>query len=255
MRNTGPMNCFESHNIKHLSPSTCNTFVASPALFVLQKCMKIDNAVGPAAHRGTAVEDGVAHGLFNPKADIQEAIEVAYKKFDTLTALKPHPAREKERYGIPGMVRNALLELRPYGVPSGAQGKVSVDVEGLHVPNIGYWDFEWEQHGIGIDLKTTHQLASKISINHARQVSLYRKDRGWKSTRVCYTTPKKVAAYEAENLDFHFESLTKICFAIQNLLTISDDPKVLASLFVPDVDTFYFNDSDMRQAAFEVFGI
>ena len=249
------MSGFAAHNIHHLSPSTCNTFVASPAMFVLEKCLKKRGGVGPSAHRGTSVEDGVVHGLLHPEVSIDECIEVATRKFETLTALSAHHSKEKERDGIPGMVRHAILELRPYGIPTGTQIRVEAEIEGLEVPIIGFLDLEWGQHGIGTDLKTTHQLASKISINHARQVSLYRHCRDWKSTRVTYCTPKKVATYELENEDQHFEALKTICLAIQRFLAISDDPKELASLVVPDVDSFYFNDPETRQMAFEVWGI
>lgn len=249
------MSGFEAHAIHHLSPSTCNTFVASPAMFVLEKCLKKRGGVGPSAHRGTAVEDGIAHGLLHPEVSIDECIEVTTRKFETLTALSTTGNKDKEREGLPGMVRHGLLELRPYGIPTGTQIKVETEIEGLAVPILGYCDFEWEQHGIGTDLKTTHQLASKISTNHARQVSLYRHCRGWKSTRVTYCTSKKVISYELENEDQHFESLKKICFAIQNFLAISADPHELASLVIPDVDSFYFNDPETRQYAFEVWGI
>jgi len=246
---------FAAHGIEHLSPSSCNTFIASPAMFVLQKCLKRSTSVGAAAHRGTATETGVAHGLLEPSAPVTECVEKAIAQFDTLTAMNTDPRKEKERDGISGMVAQALAELRPYGVPTELQGHVSHTVEGLDVPIIGYFDFEWGQHGILVDLKTTHALPSKISINHARQVSLYKAVRGNSSARVCYTTPKKVACYELENSAEHLQALVTIGKAIQRFLAVSDDPNELAAMVVPDVDSFYFNDPLTRQAAFEVWGI
>ena len=79
-------NPFETHGITHLSPSTCNTFTSSPAAFVLQKVLKKTGAVGPAAYRGTAVEDGVAHGLLNPGASLADCTKVALEKFNMLAA-------------------------------------------------------------------------------------------------------------------------------------------------------------------------
>jgi hypothetical protein len=49
--------------------------------------------------------------------------------------------------------------------------------------------------------------------------------------------------------------LERVAFTIQRFLAISDDPKVLASLVVPDTDSFYFSDPLARQAAFEVWGL
>ena len=85
------MSSFAAHGIEHLSPSSCNTFIASPAMFVLQKCLKRSTSVGAAAHRGTATETGVAHGLLEPSAPITECVEKAVAQFDQLTALSTDP--------------------------------------------------------------------------------------------------------------------------------------------------------------------
>ena len=132
----------------------------------------------------------------------------------------------------------------------------SLEVEGLAVPLIGFYDFEWEEQGVLTDLKTTHALPSKISINHARQVALYRAARGDNlSARVTYVTSKKTATYELENAREHVDALAKIALQIQNFLAISEDPMKLASIVVPDVDSFYFNDPSIRQAAYDLWGI
>lgn len=250
------MNAFEAHGIAHLSPSSCNTFIGSPAMFVLQKCLKRSTSVGAAAHRGTSAESGVAHGLFNLSAPVSECVDVAMDQFSRLTALSGDPRLEKEREALPGFVTQGLAELRPYGTPSSAQGSVSYSFEGLDVPLIGFYDFEWLHLGVLTDLKTSHALPSKISINHARQVSLYKAAReGVKSARVSYVTSKKAATYELENSDQHLASLGKIAMTIQRFLSTSTDPHELASMVIPDVDSFYFNDPLTRAAAFEVWGI
>lgn len=249
-------NPFEAHGITHLSPSTCNTFVASPAAFVLQKCLKKSNVVGAAAHRGTAVEDGVAHGLMNPDASLADCVKIARERFDTLCAFLSGEKVEKERSGLAGMVEMGLAELRPYGIPSSTQGAISHTFEGLTVPMIGYYDFEWEQHGRLTDLKTSHALTSKIKINHARQVALYRAARGDNlQAMVTYITSKKRATYALENAREHVASLGKIGLAIQKFLSLSTDPMELASFVMPDVESFYFDDPAIRQEVFEVWGV
>lgn len=250
------MNAFEKYGLAHLSPSSCNTFASSPAAFILQKCLKRNNPVGPAAHRGTASESGIAHGLLNSDASVEECVAVAREQFNTLTALTQDPRTDKERDAIPGFVKMGLKELRPYGIPSSLQGHVSHTVEGLSVPIIGYYDFEWEHKGVLIDLKTTHRLPSKITLPHARQVSLYKMVRGDNlSARISYTTPVKVATYELENYREHLTALERVALTIQKFLSISDDPLELASLVVPDVDSFYFNDPVTRQEVFEIWGV
>jgi hypothetical protein len=248
-------NPFAPYGIDHLSPSTCNTFAASPALFVLQKCMKLKTPVGAAAHRGTSVETGVAFGLNDLSASVDTCVQVAMDQFRTLTATNTDPRREKEEASIAGFVATGLAELRPYGKPTALQGSVSLPVPGCAVPIIGFCDFEWEHLGVGTDLKTTHACPSEISLTHARQVSLYKVARGWKEARVSYVTPKKSATYKLENSEQHLEVLFRICRAIQNFVALSPDPKFLASIVVPDVDSFYFNDALARQNAYEVYGI
>lgn len=246
---------FAVHGIPHLSPSTCNLFTASPALFVMNKCLKKQGQVGCAAYRGTAVEKGIAHGLEND-ASVEECIKVADEEFWRLSALSGDPAREKEREAVPEMVKIGLKELKPYGKPTSSQGEIKYVVESIAVPFIGYYDFEWANHNILIDLKTTHALPSKISTNHARQVALYTAARGYENDpRLTYVTTKKCATYRLENVSEHVKALERIGLAIQRFLSISEDPMELAQHVVPEVDSFYFKDAIVRQNAFEIWGI
>jgi len=248
------MNPFERHGITHLSPSACNQFVGSPGSFILERLMKKRFGVGPAAHRGTAVEDGIVHGLLNG-ASVQECQDVAHEKFDKLTSLSTDPRIDKERAGLDGMVAQGLKELLPYGKPTSTQGKIEYAFEGVGVPFIGFFDIEWADHGVLTDIKTTHKLPSKISVNHARQVALYRAVRGNADTRVTYVTPSKCATYALENPDAHVAALGKIGMTIQKFLSLSDDPKELASMIVPDFDSFYWSDPAARAEAYKVWGI
>jgi hypothetical protein len=247
-------NPFEAHGLEHLSPSTCNLFVASPAMFVLEKVLKRRSPVGAAAHRGTAVEEGIVAGLEG--IPVAQAQKIAADKFAVLTALSGDPRREKEEGAIPDMVAQGLKELLPYGKPSSTQGKIEYRIDGLSVPMIGYYDMEWSDHGILIDLKTTHALPSKISTNHARQVALYCAARSDNlDARLCYVTPKKSAVYKLENIREHVAALGKIALTIQRFLAISSDPQELVQIVAPDVDSFYFADPLARQEAFKTWGL
>jgi hypothetical protein len=248
-------NPFEVHNLQHLSPSACNLFTNSPAMFVLEKCMKKRSPVGAAAYRGTAVEAGIVEGLLNGSDD-ETCAAIAKIEFDKLTALSGDSRREKEAGAIGDMVKMGLAELRPYGQPTSTQGKIEYHIEGLMVPMIGFYDFEWANHGILTDLKTTHALPSKISTSHARQVALYVAARGNNlDARLTYVTSKKSATYHLENVAQHVLALEKIALTIQRFLSISDDPAELAAIVVPEVDSFYFADPMARKAAFDVWGL
>ena len=88
------MNAFQQHGIAHLSPSSLNLFAAQPALFVMEKLLKKRGGVGCAAHRGTAAEAGIVHGLLNPTADIKDCQALALAEFDKLAALSGDPKRQ-----------------------------------------------------------------------------------------------------------------------------------------------------------------
>ncbi|KPK59058.1 MAG: hypothetical protein AMJ59_12860, partial [Gammaproteobacteria bacterium SG8_31] len=100
-------NPFEVHDLQHLSPSACNLFVNSPAMFVLEKCMKKRSPVGAAAYRGTAVEAGIVEGLLNGSDDAT-CVKLAEAEFDKLTALSGDSRREKEAAAIGDMVKMGL---------------------------------------------------------------------------------------------------------------------------------------------------
>ena len=246
---------FSAHGIHHLSPSTCNLFVGSQAAFILDKCLHRRGVVGAAAHRGTAVEKGVVYGLQTEATD-EECVKVAKDEFWRLMVFSSDPAADKEEAAVPEMVRVGLKELRPYGKPTSAQGKIEYRFDSIAVPFIGYYDVEWANHNILVDLKTTHALPSKISTNHARQVALYAAAMGNEiDPRVAYITPKKSATYRVENVSEHVASLERIGLAIQRFLSISKDPMELAKHVMPDVDSFYFKDPMARQSVFEIWGV
>lgn len=235
---------------KRHSPSSCNLFAASPAMFVLEKILGVRQPVGAPAHRGTAVEDGVTHGLLNPSADLKECHEIAFKKYDTITALSSDKRREEYRFTIPDMVDSALSELRPYGIPSGCQGFIEWKPEGLKYPVVGYYDYHWEEHNITIDLKTSEKLPSAVKVPHARQVSLYVTSNN-ADPRVSYVTPKKRATYRVENIDAHRSTLFELARRVEAFLSLSSDPAFFTSITAPDLESFYWSGPPARQLAFE----
>ena len=236
------------------SPSALNLFAASPSMFVLERILGLKQPVGVPAHRGVAVEDGVAHGLKYPDVSLKECTEIAFTKYDTLAAMSPDNRREKYRADIPDMVSQALDELRPYGVPSATQGFVEWKPDGLKFPIVGYFDFKWEQHGIITDLKTTERMPSEIKIPHARQVGLYASSDNM-DARLTYVTPKKCQTYRLENVREHREALYQIAKRVENFLALSDDPQFFLNITAPDVESFYWTTPAARQLAFDNWSI
>lgn len=234
--------------VRH-SPSALNLFCASPSMFVLEKVLGVRQPVGSPAHRGTAVEEGVTHGLMDLQASLESCVNAALKKYDTISALSGDRRREDYRASIPEMVKTALDELRPYGTPSKVQGFVEWRPEGLTLPVVGYFDFEWEQHGALVDLKTTEKLPSAIKVPHARQVALYCTSDNV-DARLTYCTPKKRATYKLENIRAHREALHQIALRVEKFLSLSDDPEFFKSITAPDLESFYWG-GPARELAFE----
>lgn len=235
--------------VRH-SPSALNLFAASPAMFVLEKVLGHRQPVGAPAHRGTAVEAGVALGLLDPKATLEACVSEAEKKFDAISALSGDPRREDYRATIGTMVEMALTELRPYGVPSGTQGFVEWRPEGLSLPIVGYWDFHWAEHNITVDLKTTERMPSAVKPSHARQIALYVTSNN-ADARACYTTPKKSVTYRIDNVDAHRTALHQLALRVENFLAQSDDPQFFVGVTAPDVESFYWTAPAARQLAYE----
>lgn len=234
------------------SPSALNLFSGCLSMYVLERILGRKMPVGAAAHRGTAVEAGVALGLLQG-ADDAACIEVAERKFRELAALSVDPRREKVEDGIGAMTKRALAELRPYGKPSSTQGFIEWKPEGLEYPIVGYYDFLWEDHGIVVDLKTTEKLPSAVKPNHARQVALY--TGGNLEGRLAYITPAKSAVYGLENVADHRATLHRMALACERFLALSDDPAFFVGITAPDLEGFYFAPPEARQAAWEVWGI
>ena len=239
--------------VRH-SASSLNLFVASPAMFVLERVKGIKQIVGVPAHRGVAVEDGVTAGLLDLKASPKACIDVALAKYDVLTAMTPDPRRDQYRKSIPDMVTAALVELREYGSPSGTQGFVEWRPEGLKLPIVGYYDYQWDHHGILVDLKTTDRMPTQIKTGHARQVALYAMSDNI-DARLAYVTPRKLEVYRLENVRAHRQALLNIAKKVENFLELSDDPDYFLSITAPDVDSFYWASPPSRQLAFEHWGV
>lgn len=240
---------FERH-----SPSSLNLFASSPALFVLEKIIGIRQPGSAPMYRGTAIEDGVTHGLMNQDAPMSDCVAVALKKYDSITALSTDARREDYRATIPGMVESALAALRPYGVPTQCQGFIEWRPEGLKHPIVGYWDYHWADHNITIDLKTTEKLPSAVKVPHARQVSLYVTSNN-ADARIAYITPKKQAVYRVENIDQHRKALHAMAIKCEAFLALSEDPAFFKSITLPDLESFYWSGPPMRQLAFEHWNI
>lgn len=245
---------FDIHKITHLSPSSINLYANEPALWVLQYLYGMRFPVGCAAHRGTAAETGVQAGLLDHDLSIEACHELALAHYDRLTALSTDAKREKERDALPGIVSNAIKELRQYGRLTGYQRKIVNRFDDVPVDILGFSDFEFEDAGVIVDLKTTLRLPSEISAAHARQVSHYIAGTNTEG-RVCYSAPGKLAVYRLEDPASQRAAMNNVARRIQKFLSISADKAELASFLTPRVDEFWWSAPSAKAAAKEVYGV
>jgi hypothetical protein len=252
------MSPFERHGITHLSASHINLFIAQPAMWAASYLMKRRTPVGPAAHRGTAIEHGVEAGLFDPEMPIEVCQELASAKFHTLTRLSSDPRVEKERECIPASVAVGLAELRQYGVPDAAEGvrqhKIELKLADVGVPIVGFLDFIWGSHGIIGDLKSTARIPTEMSEAHCRQGAIYAAARDNHEVRFAYVSAKKIAVYALSEPATHLASVVRTAKAIENFLSLSDDSEKLTRCFAPDLASFYWGDAPARALANEIWG-
>lgn len=257
------MNAFEQHKIAHLSPSSINTFINAPSLWVLEKLLGFRGSMGCAAHRGTATEAGVSAGLFDHGLSADDCTATAYATYDKLTALSGDPKRDSERGVIAGMVKQGLA-LREHGAPiraneparfgSGEQHKVEIRLEGVSVPIIGYLD--WMYADEILDLKTTLRVPSSMSETHLRQASVYKTAHFDKRVRFFYVSDKKAEKHTLtrEQYDVAMTQITCAAQRLERFLSLSNDKHELAAVVPHSSETFYFNDPQTKAKAVEIYG-
>jgi len=250
------MTAFDDHGIAHLSASQINTWINAPSFWVLEKLLGFRGKMGCAAHRGTATEAGVSAGLFDPSMTDEACIDIALKAYDRLTALNADDRRQKERDGIPGMVRQGL-SLRSHGLPqrpNDFQHRVEVRLEGVNVPIIGYLD--WLYADEVLDLKTTFRVPSTMSEPHLRQASIYKTAHLDKRVRFFYASDKKSEKHTLtrEQYDAAIREVTGAAQRLERFLGLSKDKEELAALVQHSSETFYFSDPAAKAESRRVFG-
>lgn len=257
------MNAFEHYKIDHLSASSLNLYAAEPALWVMERLIGLKSSGSAIMARGKAAETGVHLALMRPNLTIDAAIAEALREYDREMALVPDARREDEKQQIPGYIKHAVEELRQYGIPTAYQDKISVTLEGVPVPIIGYIDWRFDQHSIVVDLKTSERLPSGISNAHGRQGALYANAHGNYGMRFAYVKPtpskkdgKAVAIYEmsGDERRTHLNALKQIAIRLHRFLSLSKDSHELAGLVCPNYESFYWSNAQTRSNGEKLFG-
>lgn len=237
------MNAFEKFGIKHLSPSSLNMYAANPSLWVGRYLLKWEDSMGPAGHRGTAVEAGLDLWIY--QRDVECAIQAAYQKFAQLTDGQADDDHESERDNLEPMVKHAIAAMKDAPTPNARQMAVEHWVDGVEVPIIGYVDYLFDD--FGVDLKTTKACPSSIRSDHARQVALYAKAKG-KPFKILYVTAKRSSMLPLSDEDaaLHLRDLERQARAVRHLLRKSDTPQDAARFFAPERSDFRWSEKTLE---------
>ena len=254
---------FSRHGIEHLSASSLNLWAAEPAVWAMERLLGHRSPPSALMARGKAVEDGVHAGLVDASLPVEACVQRALAAYDREMTLNPDERRDSERAQIPGYVEHGLAELRQYGAPSAYQDRVTLRLDDVPVPVIGFIDWRFDHHGLIVDLKTSERLPSAISLSHARQGAIYARAHGNYGMRFAYVKPsvgkkdgRAVAFFELarSEIDRQLVALREIALRLERFLSLSTDARELCGLIVPDYERFHWTNPVTRARGVEVFG-
>lgn len=238
--------------LRHFSHSSLDLARNDLGLWVLRYLFKVYDPGNAAMERGKAVEHGCYIG--HTGSEFDDPIEEAVREFNKATALGvAGEARDRERENIPLMVQQ-YLDLFDGNLPTleGFQRRIEVEVPGCPIPVIGYTDFDFED--VIVDLKTTTRLPSAISAAHRRQGAIYSRASGNRGVDFIYLTPRKAARYQLENSDQDWLEVCETAHRVLRFLEKFETREEVASVVIPNFDTFYWSSASTREKAREVFG-
>ena len=255
-------NCFETHNLNHLSPSSINEYIQNPSHWLLKVSGFRENIGIPAFWRGTAVDEAISYGLFDTKLSIQDlqhyALNVFDKKVDEAKATKLSFDVQKamnERSLLPSFIQTGVPYFRQFGEPKGTQGKIVLRLDDIPIDIVGYYDLHYT--GIVRDIKTTSRMPSKLPNSYNRQLSIYATAMDCIPVvdYVCASKSRQeVKSIGVTDVEEHMKVVRKACLNIMNLLSYSDDIHEVASLLMPDFDDWRWSESE-KLAAIELFNM
>ena len=245
-------NPFERHGIHRLSASSLNLARANTAAWLISYGYDVKQSASLPMMAGSVTEQAVEFGIRNPDASIEACNDFArtewgkrtrlggFKEIDRQSKLDAMCGYGSARKSYPGMVENAVKELRQYGVPTETQIKVETQLDGIPIPIIGFKDFSYDKHGLDVDLKTTGRMPTDMSADHQLQGAIYWRASGNRTQRFCYATKSEAKVLELEPYaaNYAIAQATQIAHTLMRLLAISNDISEICALTIPDYDNF-----------------
>ena len=250
------MSGFTDHGIQHGSISNLNKWIEAPDAWVSHYLFGNRGSGSPAMWRGIFTEEAVSDTI-TETLKIDDAIEKACRAFDTKHDFDDGSA-DRERNNIEPMTRLAVEALEPYGKPDfpgdGEQHKVSMTAtgDGWKLNFIGFTDFNFPDHGLIVDLKTTGRMPSVMSKGHQRQRAFYSQASGNAAVKFLYVTPKKVAMLEDGDVAELMAEI-KLHLTRQEAFLRLGNKKLLRDIVPVNPDTFYWRgDEAVRKSLYGI---
>ena len=247
MRSNNP---FAVHGITYLSPSSINTYINDNALWVARYLFGVKSSSGASAVRGIATEAALANKYEKKTFDFNyldmNFMSLCAESGVDLGDIKT--AKEKKLLEGFGKV---IDENFNYDNLEAYQEKVSVQIDDLPVPIIGYIDFRFADKIV--DLKTTTRMPTRPTEAQKRQMALYSMAYPKSSVDLFFASPKEHKVFTLKNLSAYKKQLTKVAFGIQKFLSISNDRHEIASLTYPNLDSWLW--TGMKDEASKIWSL
>lgn len=224
----------------HHSASSLSKFLEQRSSWFLQKYRGVEFPGNEHMARGTAVEAGINYWLTHEDEDEPDRTQNGIKE--------AHGVFVKETIGMTIMpeFRNSINDCIKKGITSvdgypgkiqALQQKIEVKLDGVHLPIIGYIDWEWPS--IVVDNKVTGKTPSALKQSHILQGSLYRAAKN-KPVQFHYLVPlaKEVKVKEIDLSDAEFDYGIKLATAcaksIERILNTELDGNLMEAFMFPN---------------------
>ena len=264
--------------VEHFSPSQLNRPVANWMFeyIYLGKERRREIIVGENAAFGSAVHGGIQSVLCNDD-DYDTAIDHALMEFDFHPANESPEKREHYRELIEPAIILGCDELLIWERAE-AEMRVEWQPEGLAVPIIGYVDMAQPYNGRFLEMKTKAPRLGAVKKDgtrgwnkaptpkepewtHVQQAAVYYKATGL-TPHIAYISDHSVTVFNPDNceklseeaIEYAAEQMLNKALKRQNLLKISTDPKVLASILEADFEHPFYWKHQFNSEAKELFG-
>ena len=253
------MEALKKHKITHLSASNINTFITSPAEWVMNYIYKLPYSSSAAAERGKYIEKALFHILGNGESVDKVIEEQSYFFAETCKEMKIDKEEYlKEKEFVQRAIKVLPEHLSKFGKIVGYQKKIGYNYKGIDI--IGYTDFDFELPGgspLILDLKTSKKI--KVSVGHKIAQHIYKTATN-KPNKLFYvqvlTKSENVMEYELTDED-NVKIPILILQAIENmnyLCSLANSKADFKRLITPNPDDWKWNDETKLKARKDIWG-